>query len=411
MSPYWPTRPARPERADAEGAPGGRRGRPVSRSRSSSAAAGVRRAGTRAGGHAVRPPARAGRRAHGPAGQDCAPPSTPPMRARRDWAAWPWQDRGRGLPQGRRPALHVLARDAQRDDDAGPGQDRRAGRDRRAPASWPTSGGSTVRYAAELYAEQPGSPAGVWNQLDYRPLEGFVYAVTPFNFTAIAGNLPTAPVLMGGVAVWKPAATALRAAYAIMQLLEAAGLPPGVINFVPGDPRPGDRSAALRRRISAGIHFTGSTAVFQHLWQDGRRQPRGLPVVPAPGRRDGRQGLHRRASLGGPAGGGGCHRARRIRVPGAEVLGREPRLRAASRWPDLRDRVVAMMREIDDGRRARLPALRGRRHRPPRLRSHSRRHPRAARRTARVVEGGARATAWGISSRRRSSRPATRGTA
>ena len=103
-------------------------------------------------------------------------------------------------------------------------------------------------YAEELYHEQPISPAGcgAWNQLDYRPLEGFVYAVTPFNFTSIAGNLPTAPALMGNTVVWKPASSAMLSAYYLMRLLEDAGLPPGVINFVPGDAR-----SDFRRRARA----------------------------------------------------------------------------------------------------------------------------------------------------------------
>jgi 1-pyrroline-5-carboxylate dehydrogenase len=123
-----------------------------------------------------------------------------------------------------------------------------------------------VSYAAELYAEQPLSSPGVWNRLEYRPLEGFVYAVSPFNFTAIAGNLPTAPVLMGNVAIWKPASSAMLSGYYIMRLLEAAGLPPGVLNFVPGD-APMITRALLASPDLAGIHFTGSTGVFQSLWR------------------------------------------------------------------------------------------------------------------------------------------------
>ncbi|MGH2808389.1 MAG: aldehyde dehydrogenase family protein, partial [Actinomycetota bacterium] len=92
-----------------------------------------------------------------------------------------------------------------------------------------------VHYAAKIYAEQPISAPGMWNQLDYRPLEGFVFAVSPFNFTSIAGNLPTAPALMGNTVVWKPASSAMLSGYYILRLLEAAGLPPGVINLVPGD--------------------------------------------------------------------------------------------------------------------------------------------------------------------------------
>ncbi len=106
----------------------------------------------------------------------------------------------------------------------------------------------------------------MWNQLDYRPLEGFVYAVTPFNFTSIAGNLPTAPALMGNAVVWKPAASAMLSAYYLMKLLEEAGLPPGVINLVPGDAAQ-ISDVALSHRDLAGVHFTGSTAVFNGMWK------------------------------------------------------------------------------------------------------------------------------------------------
>ena len=124
-----------------------------------------------------------------------------------------------------------------------------------------------VAFARELLAEQPVANApGVWNRLDHRPLEGFVYAVTPFNFTAIAGNLPTAPALLGNVVVWKPAPTQTLAAHWTMRLLEAAGLPPGVINLVTGD-GVAVSDVALADPNLAGIHFTGSTPTFQHLWR------------------------------------------------------------------------------------------------------------------------------------------------
>jgi 1-pyrroline-5-carboxylate dehydrogenase len=106
----------------------------------------------------------------------------------------------------------------------------------------------------------------VWNRAEYRPLEGFVYAITPFNFTSIAGNLPTAPALMGNTVLWKPASAAVYSAYYLMKLFEEAGLPPGVINFIPG--ASGEiTDVALAHRAFAGIHFTGSTAVFQQLWR------------------------------------------------------------------------------------------------------------------------------------------------
>jgi len=123
-----------------------------------------------------------------------------------------------------------------------------------------------VHFARRIYEEQPNSAPGMWNQLDYRPLEGFVFAITPFNFTSIAGNLPTAPAIMGGVSLWKPASSAVFSAYYILQILMEAGLPPGVVNLLPG--RSGEFSDTLLTSPEfAGIHFTGSTAVFQHLWR------------------------------------------------------------------------------------------------------------------------------------------------
>ncbi|MFB9530582.1 L-glutamate gamma-semialdehyde dehydrogenase [Nonomuraea roseola] len=122
-----------------------------------------------------------------------------------------------------------------------------------------------VAYARQLYSDQPVSSPGVWNRMEYRPLEGFVLAITPFNFTAIAGNLPTSAALMGNVVVWKPSPTQQFAAHFTMRLLEAAGLPPGVINLVTGNGQ-GVSEVALSHPALAGIHFTGSTATFQHLW-------------------------------------------------------------------------------------------------------------------------------------------------
>ncbi|MES1246702.1 MAG: L-glutamate gamma-semialdehyde dehydrogenase [Actinomycetota bacterium] len=124
-----------------------------------------------------------------------------------------------------------------------------------------------VQYLTRIYEEQPVSSPGVWNRLEYRPLEGFVFAVTPFNFTAIAGNLPTSAALMGNTVVWKPASTAAYSAWFLMQLLEEAGLPPGVINLVYGSGSAvGDPVIASPHL--AGIHFTGSTAVFNGMWRD-----------------------------------------------------------------------------------------------------------------------------------------------
>jgi 1-pyrroline-5-carboxylate dehydrogenase len=123
-----------------------------------------------------------------------------------------------------------------------------------------------VSFARQLLAEQPESAPGTWNRMEYRPLEGFVLAITPFNFTSIAGNLPTAPALLGNVVVWKPSPTQQLAAHYTMRLLEAAGLPPGVINMVTGDGAAVSR-VALPHPDLAGIHFTGSTATFKHLWR------------------------------------------------------------------------------------------------------------------------------------------------
>jgi 1-pyrroline-5-carboxylate dehydrogenase len=124
-----------------------------------------------------------------------------------------------------------------------------------------------VSYYEDILADQPPySPTGIWNMVEQRPLDGFVFAVTPFNFTSIAGNLPTAPALCGNTAVWKPASSSVYSNYLVMKLLEEAGMPPGVINFVPG--RGADvGDPVLASKDLAGIHFTGSTAVFQRMWQ------------------------------------------------------------------------------------------------------------------------------------------------
>jgi 1-pyrroline-5-carboxylate dehydrogenase len=123
-----------------------------------------------------------------------------------------------------------------------------------------------VHFARRLLAEQPASTVGEWDRMEYRPLEGFVLAITPFNFTSIAGNLPTAPALLGNVVVWKPSPTQQLSAHYTMRLLEAAGLPPGVINLVTGDGQ-AVSAVALGHPELAGIHFTGSTRTFQHLWR------------------------------------------------------------------------------------------------------------------------------------------------
>ena len=203
-------------------------------------------------------------------------------------------------------------------------------------------------YAQEIYGEQPISSHGTWNQLEYRPLEGFVYAVTPFNFTSIAGNLPTAPALMGNTVVWKPAASAILSAYYIMRLLEAAGLPPGVINFVPGDPVQISQ-LLLDSPDLGGVHFTGSTAVFQGMWKrvgdniaTYRSYPRlvgetgGKDFIVAHPSADAQELAVAIARGGFEYQGQKCSAASRVYVP-------------QSLWPDVRDRVVAMMREMKMG--------------------------------------------------------------
>jgi 1-pyrroline-5-carboxylate dehydrogenase len=124
-----------------------------------------------------------------------------------------------------------------------------------------------VQYMTQIYKEQPQSMPGIWNRLEYRPLEGFVFAITPFNFTAIAANLCAAPAMMGNVVVWKPADSQVYSAQVIMELFKAAGVPDGVINMITVDgPVAGD--VVFSHKDFAGLHFTGSTAVFKHLWKE-----------------------------------------------------------------------------------------------------------------------------------------------
>lgn len=123
-----------------------------------------------------------------------------------------------------------------------------------------------VHYLSQIMADQPYSPPGIWNQLEYRPLEGFVLAITPFNFTAIAANLPSSPAMVGNVVLWKPAPSAVYSAYYLMQLYKEAGLPDGVINFIPGR-APEIASQLLASPDLAGVHFTGSTSVFKGIWK------------------------------------------------------------------------------------------------------------------------------------------------
>jgi 1-pyrroline-5-carboxylate dehydrogenase len=203
-------------------------------------------------------------------------------------------------------------------------------------------------FAQQLYAEQPISSHGVANRTDYRPLEGFVYAVTPFNFTAIGGNLPTAPALMGNTVIWKPASSAMLSGYYILRLLERAGLPPGVINFVPGDAVQ-ITNALLDSPDLAGIHFTGSTAVFNSMWKKVgetagryRSYPRivgetgGKDFIVAHPSADAQEVAVAIVRGGFEYQGQKCSAASRVYIP-------------ESLWPEVRDRAVAMMREIRMG--------------------------------------------------------------
>jgi len=203
-------------------------------------------------------------------------------------------------------------------------------------------------FAQELYDEQPQSSHMFWNQLDYRALEGFVYAVTPFNFTAIGGNLPTAPALMGNTVIWKPASSAMLSGYYVMKLLEAAGLPPGVINFVPGDPAM-ISNHLLSHRDLAGVHFTGSTGVFNSMWKTigaNMNRYRSYPrIVGETGGKDfiiahpsaDAQALAVAIARGGfEYQGQKCSAASRVYVP-------------KSLWPQVRDATIGMIDEIRMG--------------------------------------------------------------
>jgi 1-pyrroline-5-carboxylate dehydrogenase len=269
------------------------------------------------------------------------------LAARREWSRWPWEDRAAVFLR----AAELLATTWRATLNAAT----MLGQSKTAFQAEIDSAAELVDfwrfnpfYAQQLYAEQPLSNGSMWNQLDYRPLEGFVYAVTPFNFTSIAGNLPTAPALMGNTVVWKPASSAIPSAFAIMQLLEAAGLPPGVINFVPGNAAVVS-DVVLQHRDLAGVHFTGSTGVFNSMWGTiGARIDKYRSYPRIVGETGGKDFIVAHASADPQAlavavvrggfeyQGQKCSAVSRIYVP-------------RSLWNDVRDRVVAMASGIKVG--------------------------------------------------------------
>jgi 1-pyrroline-5-carboxylate dehydrogenase len=267
--------------------------------------------------------------------------------ARREWASWPWEDRAAVILR----AAELLATSSRATIVAATmlGQSKTVFQAEIDAASemidfWRFN----TYFAQELYNEQPVSSPGMWNQMEYRALEGFVYAISPFNFTAIGGNLTTAPALMGNTIVWKPAATAMLSGYYTLRVLEEAGLPPGVINLVPGD------SVQITRILLdspdlAGVHFTGSTAVFNSIWKtvgENVGKYRGYPrLVGETGGKDfivAHPSADPAAVAVAIARGGfeyqgqKCSAASRVYVP-------------ESLWTEVRDRTVGMMQEIKVG--------------------------------------------------------------
>jgi 1-pyrroline-5-carboxylate dehydrogenase len=268
-------------------------------------------------------------------------------RAHREWSSWPWQDRAAVFLK----AAELLTTTWRATLNAATmlGQSKTAFQAEIDSASelvdfWRFN----PHYAQELYEEQPLSSHPTWNRVEYRPLEGFVYAVTPFNFTSIAGNLPTAPALMGNTVIWKPASSAMLSAYYILRLLEAAGLPPGVINLVAGDAAE-ISNVLLDSPDLAGIHFTGSTAVFGSMWQkvganSGRY--RGYPRLV--GETGGKDFIVAHASADvqelavGIARGAFEYQGQKCSAPSRIYVPK-------SIWPDVRERVVEMMRDMRMG--------------------------------------------------------------
>jgi 1-pyrroline-5-carboxylate dehydrogenase len=267
--------------------------------------------------------------------------------AQREWANWPWEDRAAVFLK----AAELLATSWRDTVNAATmlGQSKTAHQaEIDAACELIDFLRFNCAFAQELYDEQPLSDRTMWNMLDYRALEGFVYAVTPFNFTAIAGNLPASPALMGNCVIWKPAATAMTSAWYVMQLLEEAGLPPGVINFLPGNPVDVSE-VALAHRDLAGVHFTGSTGVFNSMWETIGRNMSSYKSYPRiVGETGGKDFVMAHPSADAEAlavalvrgafeyQGQKCSAASRAYVP-------------ASLWPEVEERIVEMAKAIKVG--------------------------------------------------------------
>jgi 1-pyrroline-5-carboxylate dehydrogenase len=268
-------------------------------------------------------------------------------KARREWSAMPWEDRAAVLLR----AAELLSTSWRATLNAATmlGQSKTVFQAEIDAASemidfWRFN----AYFAQELYSEQPISSPGVWNQMEYRNLEGFIYAISPFNFTAIGGNLTTAPALLGNTVIWKPASSAMLSGYYTYKLLEAAGLPPGVINFIPGDAVM-ITNALLDSPELAGIHFTGSTAVFNSMWKKvgeniGRYQgyPRlvgetgGKDFIVAHPSADATEIAVAMARGAFEYQGQKCSAASRVYIP-------------QSLWGEVKDRTVAMMKDFKQG--------------------------------------------------------------
>src|SRR5687767_1107386 len=267
--------------------------------------------------------------------------------ARRDWSAWSWEDRaaiflkaGELLTTTWRSTLNAATM---------------LGQSKTAFQAEIDAACETIDfwrfnpyYAQTLYDEQPISDHTMWNQIDYRPLEGFVYAVTPFNFTAIGANLPTAPALMGNTVVWKPASSAMLSAHWLMQLLQAAGLPPGVVNLIPGDAA-AVSEVALNHPDLAGVHFTGSTEVFNSMWKTiGTNMSRYRSYPRIVGETGGKDFIVAHSSADpvalsvAIARGGFEYQGQKCSAVGRVYVPR-------SLWNEVRDRTVAIMKTIKMG--------------------------------------------------------------